>query len=99
MFGSDQNQVTRSCRVKRFTLKITIGRNIRKTKTMQPVDIECGDRIYSFTFVPIPDKGYVNLYGLDITERKKAEQSLQESKALIDAIVENNRDTGCLGGS
>jgi PAS domain S-box-containing protein len=44
------------------------------------LDLEHGNRIYSFTVTPIVDAGYTNLYGRDITERKKAENELRESE-------------------
>ena len=40
------------------------------------VDVECQERVYSFVVVPIREVGYVNLYGTDITERKRAEEAL-----------------------
>ena len=47
-------------------------------------EIEIGDRILSLTFAPIVHSGYVNIYGYDITSRKKAEKSLREQKKLLD---------------
>jgi PAS domain S-box-containing protein len=38
----------------------------------------CGERVISLVFAPIVDGGYVNIYGRDITERKRAEASLAE---------------------
>jgi PAS domain S-box-containing protein len=43
-------------------------------------DAECGDRIYSLFLTPVPDAGYVNLYGQDITDRKQAEEALRRSE-------------------
>jgi two-component system, chemotaxis family, CheB/CheR fusion protein len=43
-------------------------------------DMECGKRTYNFALVPIFDAGYVNLYGRDITERKRAEEKLGETQ-------------------
>ncbi|MEZ4601137.1 MAG: EAL domain-containing protein [Syntrophotaleaceae bacterium] len=40
-------------------------------------EIRCGTRVFSFAFAPIPERGYVNLYGRDITERKQAALELQ----------------------
>ena len=34
------------------------------------VDIEYGERVYSFSVTPIAEEGYVNLYGRDITKRR-----------------------------
>ena len=40
---------------------------------------EVKGRSFSFCFSPIVSEGYVNIYGLDITERKKAERALQKA--------------------
>jgi len=45
---------------------------------IKTVEIEMGDKIIFLTFTPIVEKDFVNVYGLDITERKKAEEALQD---------------------
>lgn len=42
------------------------------------VEIENDGKVFAATLAPIPEAGYVNFYGSDITERKRAEQALQE---------------------
>ncbi len=39
-----------------------------------------GERVFLFNTAPILQEGYVNVYGIDITERKKAEEALKESE-------------------
>jgi PAS domain S-box-containing protein len=41
------------------------------------VEIKYGNQIFSFTIVPMTNTPYVNLYGVDITEHKRAEESLK----------------------
>ncbi|HUO08300.1 MAG TPA: PAS domain S-box protein [Phycisphaerae bacterium] len=57
-------------------------------QTME-MDLESGDRIFSFIFVPFADSGYVNLYGRDITDPKQAEEALRESEERFRGTFEN----------
>jgi PAS domain S-box-containing protein len=59
------------------------------------LDVRCGDRELSFSVVPIAEHGYVNLYGRDTTERKRAEQErerlladVQRAQARIQADLD-----------
>ncbi len=45
------------------------------------------DKIWSFYVVPIVDEGYLNLYGTDVTERKRAEQELARERNLLNLVV------------
>ena len=47
------------------------------------IDVPCADRVYTFSLGAVPEAGYVNLYGSDITERKRAEDTLQQTLAEL----------------
>jgi PAS domain S-box-containing protein len=59
------------------------------TGTPLSMDVECGDVSYAFSAVPMRDAGYVNLYGRDITDRRRAEESL---RAAHDDLERRVRD-------
>jgi PAS domain S-box-containing protein len=46
--------------------------------SQQIIELKGKERIFTLTFVPLTTRGYVNIYGNDITERKKAEEVAQE---------------------
>jgi signal transduction histidine kinase len=48
------------------------------TGSHRVIEAEGKERIFTLDFVPVTDAGYVNIYGLDITERKKAEKRIEE---------------------
>jgi two-component system cell cycle sensor histidine kinase/response regulator CckA len=57
-----------------------------RSQSTEVVDIQCGERDYSFSVVPVADSGYVNLYGSDITERKQAEDELRRRNTEMAAL-------------
>lgn len=52
--------------------------NTKKTKIkkLKTVEFEIGDSIYEFNIIPVKDTDYFNIYGKDITEKRKAEKLL-----------------------
>ncbi len=63
--------------------------NSQKRRT---ITVGCGQLFYSFIVVPISGADYVNLYGEDITERKRAEEELQRSEIQYRSLTENSPD-------
>jgi PAS domain S-box-containing protein len=51
--------------------------------------IRCSDRDLSLMLVPIAERNYVNFYGRDVTEYKRADQALRESEQIYHAIGES----------
>jgi len=58
------------------------------SKSEKEFELESNNIFYSFVVAPAVEEGYVNLYGIDITERKKVEE---EQKKLIEDLEETNK--------
>jgi PAS domain S-box-containing protein len=52
------------------------------------VELEYDDRSFSLTIAPVNDADYVNLYGLDITERKGMEKAVRSARDELEQRVE-----------
>ena len=59
------------------------------TRQDKNIAVEFGGKTYTFLVKPIKEAGYVNLYGRDITERKRAEEALLAGEAKYRQLVEN----------
>jgi diguanylate cyclase (GGDEF)-like protein/PAS domain S-box-containing protein len=59
--------------------------NALGTGENQIANAQTQGRVFSLTFSPILKAGYVNVYGLDITERKQAEEALLRAHESVEA--------------
>jgi len=55
-------------------------------------EVGCDSRIFSLTFAPVMDSNCVNVYALDITERKQTEAMLQASEKKFRDLIETTTD-------
>ena len=53
------------------------------------LDIPCNDKIYAIMLVPIIESRYVNMYGSEITDRKRAEEDLYRT---LDELKRSNAE-------
>jgi PAS domain S-box-containing protein len=69
-----------------------------RSGSSQRLEAGVRDRTFSWSLAPVVDGGYVNLYGLDITERKHADEALRRYELVAghsrDIILFMRRDDG-----
>ena len=51
-------------------------------------DVDLGERTYFVAVTSFPAEGYANVYGRDITERKRAEEELREERDFSTAVLD-----------
>ncbi|MHC4270554.1 MAG: PAS domain S-box protein, partial [Planctomycetota bacterium] len=56
------------------------------------VEVECKNCVFSLTFAPIMEEDYVNIYGLDITERKEVTNAFKQSEEQYRTLVQTIPD-------
>lgn len=61
---------------------------ILKSGSNEELEASCGDRVFSLIIAPVVEAGYVNTYGVDITERKLAEEDLRKYRQHLEELVE-----------
>ena len=74
------------------TFWLTKIAEVVETQSQQFIDFPLGARVFSFAINPIIDKGYVNFYGTDITERKRAEEAVAKERNLLLTLINNLPD-------
>ncbi|HWQ18406.1 MAG TPA: PAS domain S-box protein [Methanotrichaceae archaeon] len=71
----------------------SVAQTFRDNETRTYIrDIHVGDRWYQQSMYFMPDAQAIRIYGLDITERKRAERALQESEARYHMLFEHSKD-------
>ncbi len=89
--GRDLFDLTEGSKIPNF-LEVVLVR-VFDENTTKILEIEFGDKNYLFNITPILQEGYANIYGGDITERKKSEIALNLEKKFADDILNSSMDT------
>jgi len=58
-----------------------------KDRLQRTEDVQIGEKFYTFDIIPIPNTDYANLYGRDITERKRAEDENRHNEARLESLL------------
>ncbi len=72
------------------TIPDEIGARVRTaldTDRATEVESVCGEILYLFSIAPIVSDGYANLYGRDITERRRVEEENQRNEARLESLL------------
>lgn len=51
------------------------------------LEVNAGDRVFSYSISPVAENQYVNVYAIDVTERKNAELELQKHREHLEELV------------
>lgn len=70
----------------------TLVREALATGATPTVDVQCGECTYAFSVVPIPDAGHLNLYGRDVTDRKRSEEALRAAHDRLERRVQERTE-------
>ena len=60
--------------------------------SIKKIEIKQKDQFYTFTISPIKTDGYVNIYGLNITDRKKVEEDLNQNQLRYSELFHGSND-------
>ncbi len=62
--------------------------DVLSSSSNKTIEVALGDRILSFVVAPVVGRGYINLYGRDITGRRKAEEEVTRVARDLRQIIE-----------
>lgn len=62
--------------------------NVVRDRDTREVEVQIGIKILLLVFVPVTDRGYVNVFGLDVSSRKQAEKRLQLDAQVFESASE-----------
>ncbi|MHC4534374.1 MAG: PAS domain S-box protein [Planctomycetota bacterium] len=67
--------------------------NALKSGSIERIETKYAGNIFAFRAVPIAKAGYVNFYGIDITDRKRAEEVIRSSEEKFSKAFHSSPDS------
>lgn len=67
---------------------VTAAAAALKTNVLRELDLSCAGSTFSFVLAPIDDRGYVNLYGRDVTASRRAEEAVRRAERRLRLITD-----------
>jgi signal transduction histidine kinase len=58
----------------------------------EELEVVCKDRFFVLLMAPVVDAGYANVYGVDITERRQAEEDLRKYRDHLEELVQTRTE-------
>ena len=60
------------------------AREVAVSGSRREIEFDAGDRAFAFVLGPVSDESYINFYGRDITERRRAEEVILDSQRHLE---------------
>jgi PAS domain S-box-containing protein len=67
-----------------------VASEVSRTATARQSEFHSGDRTLILALTPVAGESYINIYGRDITEGKRAEEALRESEQRFMSILKDS---------
>jgi PAS domain S-box-containing protein len=64
-----------------------LAAKVLETGESEVIETDGKERVFTLNFVPLLKSGYVNIYGNDVTQLKKAEESFRETRDYLDNLI------------
>lgn len=77
--------LVRDGRIRDAELQTAVDRAFAR-ESAESIELDAGMASYALAVTPVPEEGYANVYGLDVTERRRVESELRRDESDIRAL-------------